>query len=138
MTGKVVQVLDAPTTTRIFKIVAIASLLLSLFVGLRQYQLADCLAQYNNDLNARTRVLTDTSAKERNAERRRDDALDTVFLDPSLQVPAPERTDEDAARVRKLFAEYLDAARDLAAERAAADASRRANPVPPPPSLACA
>jgi hypothetical protein len=137
MTGKVVQVLDAPTTTRVFKVVAIVSLLLSLFVGLRQYQLADCLAQYNNDLNARTRILTETSTRERTAERRRDDALDKVFLDPSLQIPAAERTPEDGARVRRLFAEYLNAARDLAAQRSASDADRRANPVPPPPSLVC-
>lgn len=137
MTGKVIRVLDAPTTTRVFKVVAIVSLLLSLFVGLRQYQLADCLAQYNEDLNVRTRILTDTTARERNAERRRDDALDRVFLDPSLLVDSAQRSAEDRSRVRRLFAEYVDAAQDLAAVRTAADASRLANPVPPPPSLVC-
>jgi hypothetical protein len=134
---KIVEVLDAPTTTRIFKILAMTSLLVSLFVAFQQYRLTDCLAQYNETNNTRTRILTETSMKERNAERRRDDALDTVFLDPALQVPSAQRTPEDGARIRRLFAEYLDAARDLAAQRAAADADRKANPVPPPPSLVC-
>jgi hypothetical protein len=134
---KIIEVLDAPTTTRIFKILAMTSLLVSLFVAFQQYQLTDCLATYNETNNTRTRILTETALKERNAERRRDDALDSVFLDPSLQIPQDERTPDDGARVRRLFAEYLDAARDLAAQRAAADADRSANPVPPPPSLVC-
>jgi hypothetical protein len=96
-----------------------------------------CQAEYNETNNIRTRLLTEVTAKERAAERRRDDALDATFLDASLDKPAAERTPEERAQVLDLFNEYRDAARDLAVERAVADRARAANPVPAPPSAVC-
>lgn len=76
-------------------------------------------------------------AKERDAQRRRDDALDATFLDPSLLKPASQRSPEDQRRVQALFAEYLAAAQALKVERVVADKARAENPVPPPPSQTC-
>jgi hypothetical protein len=134
---QIVRLLDKAAVTRTMTIVAILSLLASLWVGLQQYQLADCLADYTKVNNERSRILTDVGADERAAERRRDDALDRVFLDPSLQTPAGERTAEERQRVLHLFGDYLSAARAVADERAKADAARRANPVPPAPDVVC-
>lgn len=97
-----------------------------------------CQAEYNAVNNQRTRALTEVTARERDAERARGDALDAVFLDPALLKPADQRTPEDAKRIRALFTTYLAAAETLRAERAAADKTRAANPVPPPPGTRCA
>lgn len=137
MAGQLIRFLDRAAVTRTMTIVAILSLLASLWVGIRQYQLADCLADYTTANNERSRILTEVGADERAAERRRDDALDRVFLDPSVMTPAEQRTDEDRQRVLHLFEDYLNAARSVADERAAADKARRENPLPPPPSLVC-
>ncbi len=96
-----------------------------------------CQAAYNDYLNERTRILTDVGAAERAAERRRGDALDAALLDPAIRTPTGERSPADMKRIQDLYAEYVDAARDLQLERAAADAARIANPVPPPPSQVC-
>jgi hypothetical protein len=96
-----------------------------------------CQERYNEANNARTRALTEVTAAEREAERRRSDALDAVFLDPSLLKPADQRTAADRERILRLFKEYLAAIRALLAERADADRARAANPVPPPPSAVC-
>lgn len=98
---------------------------------------ARCQAQYNEINNERTRILTDVGAQERAAQRRRDDALDRTFLDPSLLKPADQRTAADRAHVQELFREYLAAAQQLQVERAEADKARAENPVPPPPSQTC-
>lgn len=107
------------------------------FLGWQVNSFAHCQAEYNTVNNQRTRALTEATAKEREADRRRSDALDAVFLDPALLKPNDQRTAEDQTRIRRLFVEYLDAAKALRAERARADAARAANPVPPPPSTIC-
>jgi hypothetical protein len=118
-------------------VASIMALLLSGYSSYRARQFIECQAEYNEINNERTRALTESTARERDAERRRDDALDDVFGDPSLLKPVAERTEEDAERVRRLFAEYLDARLKLRQERAQADAARRVNPVPAPPSVTC-
>jgi hypothetical protein len=96
-----------------------------------------CQAGYNDYLNERTRIITEVGADEREAERRRSDALDSTLLDPAIRTRAADRDPADEARIQDLFDEYIDAARDLQHERATADAARIANPVPPPPSQVC-
>lgn len=106
-------------------------------LGQRINALTQCQTQYNAINNERTRALTEVTAREREADRARSDALDAVFLDPSLLKPAAQRTPQDARRVRQLFADYLDAVADLKVERAAADKARAEHPVPPPPAAVC-
>lgn len=121
-------------------VVMIASVLavaISLVTGWESREHARCQARYNEINNERTRIITEVGADERAAERRRDDAQDATFLDPSLLRPADQRTPAEQQRVRDLFAEYLKAAEALKVERAKADKARADNPVPPPPSQTC-
>jgi hypothetical protein len=117
--------------------VSLFALVLAVYAAVQFREFAECQAQYSENLNERTRILTDVGAAEREAERRRSDALDATFLDPALSKPAGERTEAETERIRQLFAKYLDAAEGLRAERALADRARAANPVPPPPSAVC-
>jgi hypothetical protein len=96
-----------------------------------------CQAAYNENLNERTRIITEVGAAEREAERRRSDALDATLLDPAIRTPAAERTPAETARIQELYAEYVVAAEALQSERVASDAARITNPVPPPPSQVC-
>jgi hypothetical protein len=118
-------------------VASLIALVVSAYSGEKARDFARCQATYNEINNERLRALTEISADERAAERRRDDALDDVLGDPSVLRPAGERTAEDRQRMQRLFAEYLDARLKLRAERVRADAARRANPVPPPPSAVC-
>jgi len=113
------------------------TLVISVATGIRAHDFAVCQAQYNEINNQRTRAIVEAADSERRAERRRDDALDATFLDPSLLKPAETRTPEEQRRVRALFTEYLAAAEALKDARAAADTARAANPIPPPPSISC-
>lgn len=103
----------------------------------RQAAYVACQAAYNEVNNRRTTILTDVNTRGRDAQRARDDALDATFLDPSLLKPAGSRSAADVRRVLNLFATYRAAAQKLQAERVAADATRAANPVLPPPSKTC-
>lgn len=107
------------------------------YTSVRAAAFARCQAHYNEITNDRLRILTDVGASERTAQRARDDALDATFLDPSLLKPVEKRTPAEQQRVRDLFAAYLHAAEALKIERAKADAARRDNPLPPPPSQVC-
>lgn len=126
------------------RIVGIAMMLASLmalvvsgYAGYRSRQFIECQAHYNDVNNERTRALTGVAEDERAAERKASDALGALFLDPSLQKPADQRTEQDRARVTQLFAMYLDAERAKRTARAVADKARAAYPVPPPPSQVC-
>lgn len=121
-------------------LVMVASLVALVLAGYSSYrsrELARCQAQYNEVNNQRTRELTGVAEEERAAERRSSDALGALFLDPSLQKPAEQRTAADRKRVADLFAAYVAAERAKRAARAEADKARAANPVPPPPSTVC-
>jgi hypothetical protein len=117
--------------------VSLLSFGLSGYAALRYRDYAVCQANYSENLNERTRILTEVGANERAAERRRNDALDATFLDPAVRKSAAERTPEDSRRIEALFGEYLEAARALKTERNLADRARVANPVPPAPSQVC-
>lgn len=121
----------------VFLVVSVAALGMAVVSEVGRQSDAACQAEYNEINNERTRILTDVGAQERDAERRRDDALDRTFLDPSLLKSPDDRTPADRQHVQALFREYLAAAENLQTERAAADKARRENPVPPPPSQIC-
>ncbi len=113
--------LDSKVVTRIVQLVAIASLFLALFVGLRQYALADCLS---------TNV---TDSANASAERLKAAEQDRKALDDMIGAIAGARsaTPEQAqAQVNAALDTYLDVRRQ-------SDEQRRRNPPPPPPSQAC-
>ncbi len=113
--------LDSKAATRIIQLVAIASLLLALFVGLRQYSLADCLSRYSDD-NART------SAQRLLAAEQDRKALDEMIAQVAGARSAPPS--EAGRQVSEAFDRYLQ-------QRAEADAQRKRNPPPQPPSERC-
>lgn len=121
-TSRVWSWLDAPMVTRMIQIVAIVSLGLALFVGLRQYQLADCLAQYNDDNAKSSGQRLEAAEQDRKAL---DDMMSEVAAARSAASPA-----EAQRQVREAFDNYLK-------QRAEANEQRRRNPPPPPPSERC-
>lgn len=116
--------LDSKAVTRAIQVVAILSLLSAFFVGLRQYKLADCLADFA-DRNAKA-----TSARADAAERDRlaQDRLWQAFADATNPQKVPPAQAGD--HVRKAFAQFLQ-------DREAANKQRAQNPPPPPPAQVC-
>lgn len=113
--------LDSRAMTRTIQLVAICSLLLALFVGLRQYALADCIRAYNED-QARSSGQRLLAAEQ---DRR---ALDEMISQVAGARSAPPA--EAGKRVSDAFDKYLE-------QRKAADEQRAKNPPPPPPSVTC-
>jgi hypothetical protein len=113
--------LDSEGVTRLFKVVAMLSLLASLFVGVQQYRLTACLATYNEASNANQQLRAQAAAEERGA-------LDELIsaIDEARSVPAGSaRTALDLA-----FRTYAE-------ERARIDGKREVMPIPAPPSQTC-
>lgn len=118
---KAVTVLDRRSTTRILQIVAIISLIASLFVGVKQYQLASCLASYNDRASTAT-----TQRAEANASTTA--AIDKMIRTVANAGQLPATQQQHA--VQMAFQDYLTS-------RGAADEQRKLNPLPPPPSETC-
>lgn len=113
--------LDSEGVTRLFKVVAMLSLLASLFVGVKQYELTSCLATYNDASNANSQARAQAAAEERSA-------LDELIssIDEARSVPAANaRTALDLA-----FREYAE-------QRARIEGKREVMPIPAPPSQTC-
>lgn len=113
--------LDSEKVTRIFQVIAVASLLISLGVGVKQYQLTACLAAYNDASNANQQLRAGAAGEER-------DALDQwiAAVDEARRLPTPSaRTALDIA-----FDDYRE-------ERARIEGKREVMPIPAPPSQSC-
>lgn len=113
--------LESPAIYRVFQFVAVASLLIGLSVGIRQYNLTGCLAQYNDATNKATAARTEAAAADRKAL---DDMVQAIVDARAL---SPEQAQ---AAVNKALTGYLVA-------RASADGQRKGNPLPGPPSQTC-
>ena len=121
MSPQIVRWLDKAAVTRVMTFVAIGSLLASLWVGIRQYDLANCLADYNERTSISTQARSEVAAEDRESTREIFDA----FVKAMSQEP-----EEARLTVREALARWK--ARTEAAEK-----TRAQNPVPPPPSLVC-
>lgn len=113
--------LDSENVTRLFKVIAIVSLMASLFVGVKQYELTSCLATYNDASNANQQLRAAAAAEER-------ESLDTMIsaIAEVQTVPAGSRQ----AAIAAAFQQYLQS-------RAYIDGKREVMPIPPPPSQTC-
>lgn len=113
--------LDNPAMDRVFKVIALVSLLAALFVGVKQYELTSCLARYNEASNANTQLRAGAAAEERAALDEWIAALDAaISLPPGEARPA------------------LDVAFDTYREsRARIEGKREVAPIPGPPSQTC-
>lgn len=115
MTDRFVRFMDSRLMTRIVQVIAFASLLLSLAVGAKQYELASCLATYNN---AQARANGPRIQAAEDDRQAMDELVNRI-------VTAKSRADSAAA-----FQDYV-------AKRRIANETRAKNPPPPPPSEVC-
>lgn len=116
--------LDSRAANRMVQLVAVIALILSGYIGFRQYSLASCLADYS-DRSARSSAARADAAEH---DRQAQDAMWQAFADASdpAKVP-PEKAHE-----------YADAAfKSFLADRVEANRQRANNPPPAPPSQVC-
>lgn len=113
--------LDSEGVTRLFKVVAILSLLASLFVGVQQWRLTACLAEYNEASNANQQLRAGAAAEERAA-------LDELIsaIDEARSLPAGQ----GKAALDIAFDDYRET-------RARIEGKREVSPIPGPPSQTC-
>jgi hypothetical protein len=110
---RIVAWLDSRAATRVVQVMAMVALLVSFLIGYRQYELASCVARYNEASNVSQRA----RAQAAETDRRAQDELFRAIADDPRQAIAKLRI--------------------YNASRAQADAQRASNPVPPPPSTSC-
>jgi hypothetical protein len=96
-----------------------------------------CQAHYNEINNARTRILTEVSDRERASSRRVVDAQAAVFRHPAALIPREDRTPQQQREIDVLARAWGAATIQQQQDRVDADAARAENPVPPPPSELC-
>lgn len=127
--------LASPGVDAFIRVVVVLSLPAAGFAVAQNRELSQCVAEYNNANNDRSKAIGEANDIERAADRIADDAQAALFLSPILNKPAP--TPADRAELQKLFRAYQLALVGQAKERAAADDARREHPIPPPPSAVC-
>ena len=113
--------LESPVIYRVFQVIAVVSLVIGLSVGVKQYALTSCLADYNEASNKATAARTEAAAADRKAL---DDMVQAIVDARSL----PQEQAQQA--VQKALTGYLVA-------RASADGQRKGSPLPGPPSQTC-
>lgn len=109
----VVRWLDGPLANIIWKGMALIALVLSVAIGVRQFQMTQCQARYNEASNVSQRARSEAAEQDRQAQ---DAMFKAIAKDPKSTIV--------------LLNGYLE-------DRAAANAQRAQNPVPPPPSETC-
>ncbi|QKW15393.1 hypothetical protein [Verrucosispora sp. NA02020] len=110
---RVVRALNSALADLAVKVIAVAALLLSVYVGVQHVQLTRCLAEYN-DANNRVQVARYAAAEQDRAAQ--DELFRAIAEEPRRGV---------------------EALREYNERRAESDRKRRANPLPAPPSQRC-
>ncbi len=110
---KVATALDSRPADLLVKAIAIAALMLSIYIGIEQRQLTGCLAEYNEANNQVTAARYGAAEQDRAAQ-------DAMFVAVA----------EDPRSA-------LNAIRTYTEQRREADEQRRLNPLPAPPSQRC-
>lgn len=118
------QIMSSAVVDVTVKVAAVASLVLAIVVGVRQYELASCLADYNNAAAAATSARSAAADQDRQAE----DAMWQAFADASDPKKVPP------AQAQKYA---MDAFNRFLASRRSAQDQRAHNPLPRPPSQTC-
>lgn len=113
--------LDHPAVTRFIQIVAIISLGISLYTSQRVYQLASCVATYNDRVNRVNAIRAETYERATKSE----DDMWLAFADAQKLPP------DEAKRVS------VDAFNLYVEERRQAQQDRANHPLPPPPAKVC-
>lgn len=134
--------LDSAAVTRAIQVVAVASLLLALVIGFKQYSLASCISDYSNASATSTAARAAAAAEDRKADEadRLADAQDRAAfkkLIDALAVQNQAATKQAFIDLVATFKATDEARAATARSRTDNERKRAANPVPPPPSLRC-
>ncbi len=136
------DVLDSRTTNRVMQVLVILSLVAAGFIGWRQYELTNCLSEYNNAAAASQAARAAAAAEDRRADEQDRQANEADRL--ALKAVFDALGAQDQATTRAAFAAAIltfqrtDAQRKATVEqRAENERKRQENPLPPPPSLRC-
>ena len=124
MTKQIGAWLDSRGASRAVQVVALLALLLSVYVGVKQYRLASCLASYNDRSAKATGARTEAAERDRAAQ----DAMWQAFADAGDPQKVPPA--QAQAYAKAAFEKFLK-------DRAQANAQRASNPLPAPPSEVC-
>lgn len=124
MTKQLGAWLDSRQAFRMVQIVALVALVLSVYVGVKQYRLASCLASYNDRSAKATAARTVAAERDRNAQ----DAMWQAFADAGDPQKVPPA--QASAYAKAAFEKFLK-------DRAQANEQRAKNPLPAPPSQVC-
>jgi len=108
-----VRALDSRPAFRLVQLFAVAALMLSVFIGVQQAQLTKCLAEYNEASNRSQAARYAAAEQDRQAQ---DELFRSIAEQPRAGIAA---------------------LREYNASRDEANATRRANPLPAPPSQRC-
>jgi hypothetical protein len=111
--ARIVAWLDGRQANVAWKLMALAALVMSLFIAAKQYEMTGCQARYNEASNISQRARSEAAT------------VDRVALD-KLLVQVAEQPHSAIVAIRQ----YNQS-------RADADRQRAANPVPPSPSETC-
>lgn len=117
-----------PWFTRLVQVIAIASLLLSVGVGVRQYAFTSCLGQYADRSAVATQARAEAAAVDRAADAADRHALDRLVVEFEPGNIEAQRNAQQA---------YRDIRVKTDEKRAEAARLRADHPVPNPPTLRC-
>jgi hypothetical protein len=148
--------LDSRGAYRLVQMLAVVALLLSLLIGFQQFQLTNCLAEYNEGTAKRSAIVADIATEDRKldlADRAATEQVEAARGDAeaSLSRTLLSLGGKDEPRIRAAFADLLSAQQRLSATRTSAERTkagnaatrrqneeqRKKNPVPAPPSQRC-
>jgi len=129
--------LEHPSLDAAFRVLVVISFMLGAWAWVQARQLAVCQQKYNDSFNLRSKILTESSNRERASSGAVMDANAALWLSPLVGKPREQQTAADRAELLALFADYQRAIATNKTERAEADRLRAENPVPPPPSQTC-
>lgn len=139
---KAQRFLDSAAVTRAIQLVAVASLLLAVVVGFKQFSLASCISDYSNASAVSTAGRAAAAAEDRKADEadRQADAKERLAfreLVDALAVQDQPRTQRAFAALVVTYKETDEARVKTALARKENDRKRAENPVPPAPELKC-
>ncbi|MEV4767811.1 hypothetical protein [Micromonospora humida] len=108
-----VRALNSSAADIAVKVIAVLALALSVFIGVQQVRLTQCLAEYNEASNRSSAARTAAAEQDRAAQ---DELFRSIAEEPRSGIEALRAYNE---------------------QRAQADERRRLNPLPAPPSQRC-
>lgn len=121
----------SPLTDWVFRLIALGTLIATVFISVQTHSFVSCQAQYNDYLVKRTAALSTASSEFITAQQNSDDAI-TTFIESFDSNPAPTAA-QDAVSFNTLQT-ALQAEQKAEAKY---NAAKAANPAPKQPTQVC-